>query len=486
MSVEVPEGYIVQAYRYALDPTPNEERLLWSNAGGKRFAYNWMLNHVNQQVTTRKALFRIAELCGWDTEEESIVEAVRGSSPVDWTMFSLIKSWNKAKHKVAPWWAANSKETYASAATDLSVALKNFFDSKNGKRKGERVGWPNRKRKASKQSFTYTGNSLGLSDNSHVKLPRIGRVKLHESARKLGRHLDKGTARVFRQTVSYSGRRWYVSVQVVVERQVGKEARPVHTRQEPVTVGVDWGCGDHLAIVATSDGRFVKISNPRAYRSAQEKLGKLQRHQARCTPGSRQYRRLQVQITKLHARIANIRKEAVNRTTHWLTTTFDCVVTEDLNASGMVKRPASKSDGQGGFLPNVAAAKSGLAKSILDAAPGMMRRQLEYKSEWYGAQLIVYPRFEKSTGVCDCGTKTTLTLTERQWTCSTCGTEYDRDVQAAVTLAKYGEEQNEVIVAGSGSETQNARVRPLIGPREPRKHPRVCNTGTASLQSKAA
>jgi putative transposase len=153
---------VTQAYRFALDPTPRQQRTLASHAGAARLAYNWGLYLVQERLEQRRA--------GEDVE-------------VPWTLPALRREWNRAKHEVAPWWAENSKEAYSSGLDGLARALKNWADSRAGRRKGRPVRFPHRKRKGRCRDacrFT-TGAIKVLPDRKHVRLPRIGILKTHES-----------------------------------------------------------------------------------------------------------------------------------------------------------------------------------------------------------------------------------------------------------------------------------------------------------------
>lgn len=112
-----------EAVRIRLDPTPRQTRLLESHAGGARFAYNLMLAHVQRQISL-------------------------GEKP-DWTLYAMRRWWNEWKDEIAPWWRENSKEAYSSAFEWLSQALRNWSDSRKGRRAGRRVGWPKYKSKRS-------------------------------------------------------------------------------------------------------------------------------------------------------------------------------------------------------------------------------------------------------------------------------------------------------------------------------------------------
>jgi putative transposase len=156
---------------------------------------------------------------------------------VPWTLPELRREWNKAKHQVAPWWQENSKEAYNSGLDALARALKNWSDSRSGRRKGRPVGFPRRKKKRRARvacRFT-TGQIKVLPDRKHVQLPRIGVVRTHESTRKLARRLEQGTARILAATISRRADRWYVSFTVEVQRAI------LSGDHKPRAVGVDVG-----------------------------------------------------------------------------------------------------------------------------------------------------------------------------------------------------------------------------------------------------
>jgi hypothetical protein len=235
---------VIQAYRFALDPTPRQRRALASHCGAARVAYNWGLDLVTTRFAQRRA--------GEDVE-------------VPWTLPELRREWNRAKHQVAPWWAENSKEAYNSGLDGLARALRNF-SAKQGRRKGRRMSFPRRKRKRHARvacRFT-TGQIKVLTDRKHVQLPRLGVLKTHESTRKLARRLEKGTARILAATISRSADRWFVSFTVEVQRDL-----PIGNG-EPAVVGVDVGVR-HLAVLSTG----VVVPNPRALEHSLRKLRRL-------------------------------------------------------------------------------------------------------------------------------------------------------------------------------------------------------------------
>jgi IS605 OrfB family transposase len=396
---------VTQAYRFALDPTPRQRRALASHCGAARVAYNWGLELVKSCLDQRRT----------DT-----------SVTVPWTLYDLQWQWNRAKHEVAPWWPENSKEAYKSGLDSLARALKNWTDSRNGRRKGRPMRFPCRKTKRrSRASCRFTTGPIKvLPDRKHIQLPRIGVIKTHESTRKLARRVEQGTARIIAATISQTADRWFVSFTVGVQRAIPA------TNGKHRVVGVDVGVR-HLAILSTGQ----TIANPRALEGSLRKLRRLNRELARRRPGSKRRSQSRRRLARIHAHAANLRRDALHKLTTSLATEVGVVVVEYLNVAGMVRNRR-------------------LARALSDSGLAELRRQLAYKTTWYGSRLVVADRFYPSSKTCSgCGwVKAKLTLAERTFTCEECGLRVDRDLNAAHNLAKLVQH-----VAQSGWETQTAR-----------------------------
>ena len=366
---------VIQAYRFALDPTPRQRRVLASHCGAARYAYNWGLRLVQQRMEQGRA--------GEDVE-------------VPWTLSKLRREWNQTKTQIAPWWAENSKEAYSSGLDGLARALKNWTDHRSGRRRGRRMGFPRPKRKGHCRDacrFT-TGQIKVFPDRRHIQLPRIGVLKTHESTRKLARRLEQGTARIIAATISRQADRWFVSFTVEVQRHI-----PTGNGKAGV-VGVDVGVR-HLAVLSTG----VVVPNPHAVQRSLRKMRRLNRELHRRKLGSRRRGQTRRRLARVHAR------------------------------AGMVRNRH-------------------LARALADAGLAGLRRQLCYKTDWYGSRLVVADPFYPSSKTCSaCGwVNAKLTLAERTFTCEACGLRLDRDLNAARNLAMLAEH-----VAQSGWETQNAR-----------------------------
>jgi IS605 OrfB family transposase len=403
---------VTQAYKFALDTTPRQQRALASHCGAARYAFNWALDLVKQCLDQRAA--------GMDVE-------------VPWTLPALRKEWNRAKPIVAPWWRANSKEAYNSGLGALARGLANWSDSKHGRRKAPKVGFPQFKGKhRTRPSCRFTTGAIRVEpDRHHVTLPRIGRIRTHESTRKLARRLEAGTARILAATITCTADRWYVSFTAEVQRQAFEPCHPGNV------VGVDVGVR-HLAVLSTGQ----VIPNPRPLEQARRRLRRLnrqlaRRHGPRAPDGTRQapsagWQQTQRRLARTHGRVANLRRDSLHKLTTELVTSGTVIVVEHLNIAGLLRNRR-------------------LARRIADTGWGELRRQLAYKTAWAGPRLVQAGRFYPSSKTCSaCGTvKAKLPLSARIFRCDGCGIHLDRDFNAACNLAALVND----VVAGSGPET---------------------------------
>jgi putative transposase len=339
---------VIQAYRYALDPTPKQQRALASHCGAARFAFNWGLALVKDRMDARQA--------GDEVD-------------VPWTLPRLRREWNLAKSDVAPWWEENSKEAYSSGLDSLARAFKNYWDSSNGRRKGARVGFPRfKKRGRAPDTCRFTTGAIRVEpDRHHVTLPRLGKVRTHESTRKLTRRVEQHSARIRSATISRRAHRWFVSFSVELLREVPA------TNGKTSIVGVDVGVR-YLA-VAAGPGLVAQIEeNPRALSQNLRVLARAQRAVGRRKPGSKGHEESRRQVARVHARITNIRCDALHKLTSRLARSHGTVVVEQLNVAGMLRNRR-------------------LARSIADASFGQINRMLTYKTNWYGSRLHVADRW---------------------------------------------------------------------------------------------
>jgi putative transposase len=237
------ERVVLQAYRFALDPTPRQARNLARHAGAARVAFNWGLAAVKANLAQRAA----ERSYGFDGDELT--------PSLGWSLPAPRRVWNQAKDEVAPWWRECSKEAFNTGLDQLARALKNRDASRRGQRAGRRMGFPRFKAKrATVASVRFTTGAMRVEpDCEHVILPRLGMIKTHESTRDLERKLAAGTARILSATVRFERDRWFVAFTV-------EAARAVKTPRLPDSVvGVDLGV-THLAVL--SDGTMIDHPRP--------------------------------------------------------------------------------------------------------------------------------------------------------------------------------------------------------------------------------
>ncbi|WP_054054494.1 IS607 family element RNA-guided endonuclease TnpB [Alloactinosynnema sp. L-07] len=397
---------VVQAYRFALDPTAAQVAVFRSHCGAQRYAYNWGLALIKAALDQRRA------------EMSYGVADAEPTQSVTWSAYGLRKRWNQAKGVVAPWWAENSKEAYSSGLANLAAALGNWNASKKGARKGPKVRFPRFKGKRAGLSCRFTTGAFGLvdGDRRHVKLPRVGVIRTLESTRKLARHVSRGTARIRSATVTHQGGRWFCSFSVEIDRHDPAPAR------SNFVVGVDLGVTS-LAVLSTGE----VIPNPRHLDVALRRLRRSQRQAARRTGPDRRtlrapsvrWRKTQARIARVHTAVADARRDGLHKLSTHLVRTHSVIVVEDLNVAGMLRNRR-------------------LARHIAGAAMGELRRQIEYKTGWAGGRVHLADRWYPSSKTCsDCGAvKAKPRLSVRTYNCDQCGHTLDRDLNAARNLAQ--------------------------------------------------
>jgi len=250
----VPGGWVVQAYKYALDPAPAQERSLWSHAGAARFARNHMLGLVKAALDQRAA-----------ERSYGITENDLTPGP-GWSLPALRRAWNQRKDVVAPWWAENSKEAYNTGLDSLARSLETWSKSRTGQRAGAEAGFPRFRSKRGRASVRFTTGTIRVeADRHHVTLPRLGTIRTHESTRKLARRVEAGTARILSATATRdAGGRWFVSFQTLVQRTT---TRPAQAGIRHPVVGVDLGvkAGSLMVVGTPALSRSSGCPHPRAW-----------------------------------------------------------------------------------------------------------------------------------------------------------------------------------------------------------------------------
>lgn len=312
---------------------------------------------------------------------------------------------------------------------DLDTAYRHFFDGLKGKR--PRMGAPRFKsRRDNRQSIRFTANAAWrITPGGKLRLPKIGDLPV-----KWSRPLPSAPTTV--TVVKDAAGRYFASFVVETGPQ---EVLPQTTPE----VGIDLGLG-HFAVLC--DG--TKVDSPRFLRRAEKRLKKAQRSLSRKEKGSSNRNKARIKVARAHARVADARREFHHRLSTKLIRENQAVAVEDLAVKGL--------------------ARTRLATSVHDAGWSAFVNMLEYKAARYGRTLVKIGRFEPTSQVCSqCAVKDgPKPLNVRVWTCSACGAVLDRDVNAAVNVAKTAG----LAVSACGAQLRRA---PVPAPRsETGTHPK--------------
>jgi putative transposase len=454
------------SFRFCLDPSVEQERVLSRHVGAARFAFNQTLRlHKDAYAAARR---RHTPGTGTGPSAEKPGDSGDpGVVWVPWSGFDLINAFNKWKRSEAAgrrflvdaagrarvdatglgWRDQVLAQVFEEGAVDLGRALKAWADSHTGSRKGPKVGFPRFKKKSPTGGSFRIRNKAGKGRSSvrvgdgervrSVNLPKIGTLRVREDTRRLRRMIATGRARILHVTVSRGANQWWISVTV--------EAADLHpagchtpqpadlaTRTDRTTddtehdeqgwVGVDRGL-HALAVAGSSDGiEVLRVDNQRVLRHGLPHLRRLSKAVTRKKKGSKNRKKSVVRLGREHARIRNRRRHYLHQVSNQLVKNHDKLVLEDLNITGMK-------------------ANRKLSRAISDAAWGELARQITYKQAWRGGQIVVVDRWFPSSKTCSaCGTlRKDLTLKDRMFECHSCGHVMDRDLNAAVNLAAWAE-----------------------------------------------
>jgi putative transposase len=279
---------------------------------------------------------------------------------------------------------------------NLDNAYTNFF-------RGQ--GFPKFKNKHTKQSFQLP-QGVKLSENKkQIFIPKLKMVDIDY-------HREfKGEIKTITISKSVTNK-YYISI-LVDNKKPLPEKKPIKLE---TTVGIDLGIKD---LVITSDGK--KFENQDFFKSNLRLIRIEQRSLSRKQKGSNHYKKQKLKVALLHEHIKNQRLDYLHKITRYLVDNYDTICIENLGVSNMLKN-------------------KNLSRAISDMGWYKFKELIEYKCEWYGKNLSIIGRFDPSSKTCsNCGSiNKNLTLKDREWTCQVCGSQHDRDINAAINIRNFG------------------------------------------------
>ncbi|HEY4034891.1 MAG TPA: transposase [Ktedonobacteraceae bacterium] len=318
------------------------------------------------------------------------------------------------------------KEIYSQILQDtlkrVDKAFKAFFKRC---KEGKTPGFPRFQGYDRYDSFTFPqieklkGKPTVTIENGKVILPKIGHVKVKEH-----RPLE---GKVKTAIIKREGECWYIVFTCEVEVRV-------KLSYTDLPIGIDMGLKHFM-----TDSHGDVVDNPRFFRKSHGRLKKLQQKLAKKKKRSNRRKKAVKSVAKAHKKVRNQRRDFHHKESRILVDTFETIIFEDLSMHTMVRKPKAKQDENGKYLPNGAAAKGGLNKSILDAGWASFIELVKHKAEWAGVTVYeVDPR--KTSQICSACHKEGehKDLSVRTHVCEYCGVVLDRDKNAAINILDRG------------------------------------------------
>ena len=368
----------------------SQESQLSSLLGSYRFVFNQCLSYKKERYETDKSKTSLSDL------GHHFHQTLRGEYE---------------------WLKEHNTKVLKQSIINLEQAYKNFF--KQGR------GFPKFKSKYDEQKVRFPQEAVSSKtfdeDTSKLNLTKTINGLKFECSDRDRKYLYKNKAGIKSVTIikTKSGK-FFASI--LIDGDLLREVTPA-TR---ASVGIDLGIKSLLTL---SDGTY--IDNPKWIRTNEKKLKRLHKKLSKKVKGSNNRHKAKIKLAKAHEKIKNQKTDYLHNITTKIVSENQVIVLEDLNISGMMKNHK-------------------LAKSIQELGLYEMRRQLEYKSEWYGRDLVFVDRFFASSKLCSCcGWKNVnLKLSDREFVCQGCGLVIDRDENAAINIENEGLRLHQLKLAG--------------------------------------
>ncbi|MEW6023677.1 MAG: transposase [Pseudomonadota bacterium] len=319
---------------------------------------------------------------------------------------ALRRQLNAIKRIQFPWMLEVTKNAPQMAIMQLGHAFQNFFE--------KRARYPRFRRKGADDRFTLTNDQFQIH-GKRIRIPKLGWLRMRESLRFMGR--------IVSATISRTADAWYASISIdTLDAQLPQA-------ESQGAVGIDFGVR-HLATLSTGE----QVVGPRALRTLLERLRRLSRALSRKPKGSCNRKKAKAKLARLHARIANVRANGLHQLSASITRRFHTIGIEDLHVKGMLGNRC-------------------LSRAIADMGFAELRRQLAYKAQRRGGQVVIIDRWYPSSKTCSCCSHKLdlLDLGTCQWTCPACGMLHERDVNAAINLRNMAVSSTVSACGGEGA-----------------------------------
>jgi putative transposase len=370
-----------RAYKYRIFPTDEQKHLLARTFGSCRFVYNWALRQKTDAFYKEHKRLYYKDLS---------------------TLLTELK-----KQEQYAWLSEVASVPLQQSLRHLDKAFLNFFEGR-----GE---YPSFKKKCHQQSATYVGTAFTWRDGQ-ITLAKMNEPLAIRWSRSLPEKAKPSSVTISKDCAN----RYFISI--LVEEDI--EHLPPSQQQ----VGADLGL---KSFVALSTGEMV--GNPKFFAKDEKKLARAQRRHAKKKKGSKNREKARLKVARLHARIADRRRDFLHKLSTRLIRENQTICVESLAVKNMVKNRH-------------------LSKAINDVGWSEFVSLLSYKADWYGRTLVKIDRWYPSSKRCfNCGhLLASLSLDVRAWTCPECGVSHDRDINAA----------NNILMAGQAISACGAAVRP--------------------------
>ena len=368
-----------RAFKFRLNPNRGQYEKFGQFAGARRWIYNWGLELRQKTYSETKKTLSCFE------QNNQLV---------------FLK-----EQPMTKWLDTVHSQVLQQALKDLDQAYQHFF---RRVKQGETPGHPKFRKRGVRDTFRYP---QGVKvQESKVYLPKIGWVKFRKSREIQGD--------IKETTIVQEGEHWYVCFSCEWEKSAPQPA-PI---DEERAIGIDLGI-KHFAVSASGTSNIPQfISNLRIFNRLLSRLKILSRRLAKKAKGSRNRLKARLQLSKLHARIANVRKNFAQQLSTQIVKNHDIICVESLDISELLQKSARS-----------------LSRNIADAAWRYFLNCLKYKTEEFGKHLVEVGKYFPSTQICSsCLNRQKLDLTMREYHCPNCGLKIDRDLNSAISLKAAG------------------------------------------------